>query len=99
MKAIIETGGKQYSVEVGSVIYIEKLDAQEGEKVNFDKVLMSNGVAGNPYVEGARVEGKVVKNGKGKKIKIFTYKQKKTTTRKKQGHRQPYTKVEITKIK
>lgn len=98
MKAIIETGGKQYSVEVGSVIYIEKLDAQEGEKVNFDKVLMSNGVAGNPYVEGASVEGKVVKNGKGKKIKIFTYKQKKTTTRKKQGHRQPYTKLVIESI-
>ena len=97
MKAIIETGGKQYSVEVGSVIYIEKLDAQEGEKVNFDKVLMSNGVAGNPYVEGASVEGKVVKNGKGKKITVFTYKPKKNEKRK-LGHRQPYTKVEISAI-
>lgn len=99
MKAILETGGKQYSVEEGSTIYIEKLDVEEGKKVVFDKVLMANGVVGNPYVEGASVEGKVVKNGKGKKIHIFTYKPNKTSTRKKQGHRQPYTKVEITKIK
>ncbi len=99
MKAIIETGGKQYSVEEGSVIYVEKLDIQEGEKVIFDKVLMSNGVVGNPYVKGSQVEGVVVKNGKGKKITIFTYKPNKTSTRKKQGHRQPYTKVEIKKIK
>ena len=99
MKAIIETGGKQYSVEEKSVIYIEKLDASEGDKVVFDKVLMANGVIGNPYVKGASVEGKVIKNGKGKKINIFTYKPKKTSTRKRQGHRQPYTKVEITKIK
>ena len=61
MKAILETGGKQYSVSVGDVVYIEKLDAQEGEKVVFDKVLMANGVVGNPYVKGASVEGKVVK--------------------------------------
>ena len=99
MKAILETGGKQYSVEEGSTIYIEKLDVEEGKRVVFDKVLMANGVVGNPYVEGASVEGKVVKNGKGKKIHIFTYKPNKTSTRKKQGHRQPYTKVEITKIK
>lgn len=99
MKAIIETGGKQYSVAVGDVIYIEKLDANEGEKVVFDKVLMANGVVGNPLVKGASVEGKVIKNGKGKKINIFTYKPNKTSTRKRQGHRQPYTKVEITKIK
>ncbi len=99
MKAIIETGGKQYSVEEKAVIYIEKLDASEGDKVVFDKVLMANGVIGNPYVKGASVEGKVIKNGKGKKINIFTYKPKKTSTRKRQGHRQPYTKVEITKIK
>ena len=85
MKAIIETGGKQYSVE-------------EGKKVVFDKVLMSNGVVGNPYVEGSKVEGVVLKNGKGKKLTIFTYKPNKTSTRKKQGHRQPYTKVEIKKI-
>lgn len=99
MKAILETGGKQYSVEEGSTIYIEKLDVEEGKRVVFDKVLMANGVVGNPYVEGASVEGKVVKNGKGKKIHIFTYKPNKTSTRKKQGHRQPYTKVEIIKIK
>ena len=99
MKAILETGGKQYSVSVGDVVYIEKLDAQEGEKVVFDKVLMANGVVGNPYVKGARVEGKVVKIGKGKKLHIFTYKPNKTSTRKRQGHLQPYTKVEITKIK
>ena len=99
MKAIIETGGKQYSVNVGDVIYVEKLDAEDGKKVVFDKVLMANGVVGNPYVDGVSVEGKVVKNGKGKKINIFTYKPNKTSTRKKQGHRQPYTKVEITKIK
>ena len=99
MKAILETGGKQYSVQVGDVVYVEKLDIEEGKKVVFDKVLMANGVIGNPYVKGASVEGKVVKNGKGKKINIFTYKPNKTSTRKRQGHRQPYTKVEITKIK
>jgi len=99
MKAIIETGGKQYNVSVGDIIYVEKLDVEEGKKVVFDKVLMANGVVGNPLVKGASVEGKVVKNGKGKKINIFTYKPNKTSTRKRQGHRQPYTKVEITKIK
>lgn len=99
MKAILETGGKQYSVSEGDVIYIEKIDAEEGEKVVFDKILMANGVIGNPLVTGAIVEGKVIKNGKGKKLHIFTYKPNKTSTRKKQGHRQPYTKVEITKIK
>ncbi len=98
MKAIIETGGKQYSVEEGSIIYVEKLDVEEGKKVVFDKVLMSNGVVGNPYVEGSKVEGVVLKNGKGKKLTIYTYKPNKTSTRKKQGHRQPYTKVEIKKI-
>ena len=99
MKAIIETGGKQYNVAEGEVVYIEKLDVEEGKKVVFDKVLMANGVVGNPYVKGASVEGVVVKNGKGKKINIFTYKPNKTSTRKRQGHRQPYTKVEIKKIK
>ena len=99
MKAIIETGGKQYNVAVGDFIYVEKLEVEEGKKVVFDKVLMANGVVGNPYVKGASVEGKVVKHGKGRKINIFTYKPNKTSTRKRQGHRQPYTKVEITKIK
>ena len=99
MKAIIETGGKQYSVTEGSEIYIEKLDVENKKKVVFDKVLMANGIIGNPYVEGASVEAEVVKNGKGKKINIFTYKPNKTSTRKRQGHRQPYTKVVIKKIK
>ena len=99
MKAILETGGKQYNVAVGDFIYVEKLEVEEGKKVVFDKVLMANGVVGNPQVKGASVEGKVLKNGKGKKINIFTYKPNKTSTRKRQGHRQPYTKVEITKIK
>ena len=99
MNAIIETGGKQYNVSVGDKIYIEKIDAKDSSKVVFDKVLMANGVVGNPYVKGASVEGKVLKNGKGKKINIFTYKPNKTSTRKRQGHRQPYTLVEIKKIK
>ena len=99
MYAIIETGGKQVKAVVGEAIYVEKLDVEEGKKVTFDKVLMSNGVVGNPYVEGAKVEGEVVKHGKGKKITIFKYVQKQRSTRKKQGHRQPYTKVEIKTIK
>ena len=99
MKAIIETGGKQYYVAEGDIIYVEKLEAQDGEKVVFDKVLMANGVTGNPYVKGAVVEGTVLKQGKGKKITIFTYVPNKKSTRKKQGHRQPYTKIEIKKIK
>ena len=99
MKAVIETGGKQYYVEEGTVLYIEKLEAEAGETFKFDKVLMANGTVGMPLVDGAYVEAEVVKNGKGKKINIFTYKPNKTSTRKRQGHRQPYTKVEITKIK
>ncbi len=99
MKAIIETGGKQYYVSVGDVIYVEKLTAEEGQKVVFDKVLMAGDVTGNPYVKGATVEGVVLKQGKGKKLTIFTYVPNKKSTRKKQGHRQPYTKIEIKKIK
>ena len=99
MKAIIETGGKQYYVSEGDVIYIEKLDAEEGKEVVFDKVLMADGVVGNPYVKGAKVVGVVEKQGKSKKITIFIYKQKKRSTRKKQGHRQPYTKVTIKSVK
>lgn len=99
MKAIIETGGKQYYISEGDTIYVEKLDASEGSTVVFDKVLMANGVAGNPYVEGVTVEGTVLKQGKNKKITIFTYVPNKKSTRKKQGHRQPYTKIEIKKIK
>lgn len=97
MKAVIETGGKQYYVEEGTVLYIEKLDAQAGDKIKFDKVLMANGTCGMPTLTGASVEGEVVKNGKGKKIIVYKYNQKKNY-RRKQGHRQPYTKVEIKKI-
>lgn len=97
MKAIIETGGKQYYVEEGTVIYVEKLDAEKDSNVTFDRVLMANGVTGRPYVSGAKVTGKVLKHGKQKKILVFKYNQKKKY-RKMQGHRQPYTKVEITKI-
>jgi large subunit ribosomal protein L21 len=98
MKAVIETGGKQYYVEEGSVIYVEKLDAEVGSKIKFDRVLMVNDVLGKPYVANATVEGEVVKHGKNKKIIVFKYNQKKKY-RKTQGHRQPYTKVEIKSIK
>lgn len=98
MKAIIKTGGKQYLVEEGSVIYVEKLNAEENKNVVFDEVLMLDGTFGNPLVKGAKVTGKVVKHGKNKKIRIFKYVNKNKSTRKTQGHRQPYTKVEITKI-
>src|SRR5574344_2194945 len=98
MKAIIKTGGKQYLVEEGSVIYVEKLDTEENKNVVFDEVLMSEGSFGDPLVKGAKVTEKVVKHGKNKKIKIFKYVNKSKSTRKSQAHRQPYTKVEITKI-
>lgn len=97
MKAVIETGGKQYYVEEGSILYVEKLDNEADSKVTFDNVLMVNGTTGMPYVKGAKVEGKVLKHGKSKKIKVYKYKQKKKYHRT-QGHRQPYTKVEITKV-
>ena len=98
MKAIIETGGKQYSVEVGSEIFVEKLDGQEKDKVTFDKVLVLGDVIGHPYVDGAKVTGEIVKQGKQRKIRIFKYRQK-TNYHKTQGHRQPYTRVKITSIK
>ena len=101
MKAVIVTGGKQYTVAEGDVIFVEKLNAEAESTVNFDQVLAvldgENTKIGTPVVEGAKVEAKVVKNGKGKKITIFRYKAKKNE-KKKMGHRQPYTKVEITKI-
>lgn len=97
MKAVIETGGKQYYVEKGSVIYVEKLDNEVGSEVDFNKLLMVNGKVGTPTVEGATVTGEVVKHGKSKKTIVFKYLPKKKS-RKKQGHRQPYTKVEIKKI-
>ena len=98
MKAVIKTGGKQYYVEEGSIIYVEKLTGQEGDKVTFDEVLMLGNKLGNPTIKNVTVEGVIVKHGKGSKIKIFKYKPNTTSTRKKQGHRQPYTKVEIKKI-
>ncbi len=101
MYAVIETGGKQYKVQEGDVIYVEKLDAEAGANVAIDKVLV---VAGNddikvgaPYVENATVDTEVLKNGKSKKIVVYKYKPKKGY-HKKQGHRQPYTKLEIKKI-
>ena len=106
MKAVIVTGGKQYTVAEGDVLYIEKLNAEAEAVVKFEEVLAvldgENSKIGAPVVEGAAVEGaaveaKVVKNGKGKKIHVLKYKAKKGE-KKKIGHRQPYTKVEITKI-
>ena len=98
MKAIIETGGKQYEVEEGTELYVEKLGLNQGDKVVFENVLMVDGKIGTPYVEGAKVTAEVLKNGKQKKILIFKYKNKKKATRRRQGHRQPYTKVVIKKI-
>lgn len=100
MYAVIETGGKQYKVENGDVIYVEKLDAEDGASVDFKVVAVStdDGIkVGAPYVDGAAVTGEVVKSGKGKKIIVATYKPKKGEKRK-MGHRQPYTKVEIKSI-
>ena len=97
MKAIIETGGKQYRVEEGSVIYVEKLDAEVGSEVILDKVLFVNGKTGTPYVDGANVVCTVEKNGRKKKITVFKFKQK-NKYRKKQGHRQPYTCLVVKKI-
>ncbi len=100
MYAIIETGGKQLKVEEGQAIYIEKLDVEAGETVTFDKVLFVGGEnvkVGSPVVAGATVTAKVEKHGRGTKIVVFKYKAKKNY-HKKQGHRQPYTKVVIEKI-
>lgn len=100
MYAIIETGGKQYRVQNGDRITVEKLNAEAGETVVFDKVLVVGGnetKVGTPYIDATTVEGKVIESGKGKKVIIFKYKAKKDY-RKKQGHRQPYTLVEITAI-
>lgn len=98
MKAVIKVGGKQYYVSEGSEIYVEKLNAEAGDEVVFDQVLMLDAKIGSPYLTGVTVTGKVVKNGKNKKIRIFKYKNKNRSNRKTQGHRQPYTKIEITKI-
>ena len=102
MYAIIESCGRQYKVSEGDVVFFEKLEAEEGKKVTFDNVILVSEdgkvQVGNPYVKGVKVEGKVVSHGKHKKIIVFKMKAKKNE-RKKQGHRQPYTKVEITSIK
>ena len=102
MYAIIESCGKQYKVTEGDIVFFEKLDAEEGKKITFDKVILVSEEGkvqiGNPYVKNVKVEGKVVSHGKGKKIIVFKMKPKKNY-RRKQGHRQPYTKVEITSIK
>ena len=101
MFAVIETGGKQYKVSEGEVVFIEKIDGAADDTVKFDKVLAVSGdgsfKVGQPYVDGASVTAKLVKQGKSKKIYVFKYKAKKNE-KKKIGHRQPYTKVEIVKI-
>ena len=101
MYAVIETGGKQYKVSVGDVVFVEKLDVEENAEITFDTVLMAGEgdavTVGTPKVEGATVTAKVLKNGKAKKVVVFKMKRKKNE-RKKKGHRQPYTKVEITAI-
>jgi len=100
--AVIKTGGKQYRVQQGDVIYVEKLDAQNDEVVNFEVLMLAKddaeAVIGTPVVAGAAVEGKVLNQVKAAKVVVYKYKAKKNE-RKKQGHRQPYTKVEITAIK
>ncbi len=101
MYAVIETGGKQYRVQEGDVVYVEKLDAEEGASFDFDKVLLVSKeddlLAGKPYLEGAKVEATVLEQGKAKKIIVYKYKAKKNY-RKKQGHRQPFTKLKIENI-
>ena len=101
MYAVFVTGGKQYKVSEGDLVFVEKLNVAEGETVTFDQVLVVNNDTetklGTPVVDGANVVARVVKNGKAKKIVVFRYKSKKNEKRK-QGHRQPYTKVQIEKI-
>ena len=100
MFAVITTGGKQYKVIEQDIIFVEKLNVEEGATINFDVVALSTDAgfkAGTPTVEGAKVTGTVLKNGKGKKIYVLKYKAKKNE-KKKIGHRQPYTKVQIVKI-
>lgn len=101
MYAVFVTGGKQYKVSEGDTIFVEKLDLEENSAVSFDNVLVvgkeDGAVVGSPVVEGAKVNAKVLKNGKGKKVTVFTYRPKKDSKRK-MGHRQPYTKLEIVSI-
>lgn len=98
MKSVVfETGGKQYRAVKGDELFIEKLDVKENQTVEFDKVLLLDGKAGNPYVSGAKVTAKVLKNGKAPKVVVFKFHRRKSY-HKKQGHRQPFTKIKITKI-
>lgn len=101
MYAVIETGGKQYRVSEGDVLFVEKLPVEAEQTITFDKVLVlgkdDGVVVGSPVVDGAKVTAKVIKNGKGKKITVFTYRPKKDSKRK-MGHRQPYTKVQVESI-
>ena len=97
MNAVVKVGGKQYYVTEGSEIFVEKLNAEAGDKVSFDQVLMLDSKVGSPYLTNVTVEGEVLKHGKQKKVLVYKYNAKKKY-RKMQGHRQPYTKVEITKI-
>ena len=100
MYAVIETGGKQYKVEKGDVIFVERLSAEEESIVNFKVIAINDEkelITGTPYVDSAKVSGKVLKNGKAKKITVFTYKPKKSEKRK-MGHRQPYSKIQIEDI-
>ena len=98
MNAVVKVGGKQYYVTEGSEIFVEKLNAEAGDKVSFDQVLMLDSKVGSPYLTNVTGEGEVLKNGKQKKIRVFKYKSKDRSNRKTQGHRQPYTKIKITKI-
>jgi len=101
MYAVIETGGKQYRVQEGDQVFIEKLEVEAGDTIDFDEVLIVSKDGelsiGNPYVESAKVKASVIENGKGPKVIVFKYKNKEGY-RKKQGHRQPYTKVQIESI-
>lgn len=97
MFAIFETGSKQYRVKKGDIIYVEKLDAKEGQTMSFDKVLMVDSKVGSPFVKNATISCKVVKQGKQKKIRIIKHKRY-SRYLKRQGHRQPYTKLEVTSI-
>ena len=96
--AVIKAGGKQYYVTEGSEIFVEKINCEPGNVVTFDQVLMLDSKVGNPYLTNVTVQGEVLKNGKGRKIRIFKYKSKDRSNRKMQGHRQPYTRIKITKI-
>ena len=98
MNAVIKVGGKQYYVTEGSEIFVEELNAEAGDVVNFNQVLALDSKIGSPYLTDVTVEGEVLKNGKAKKIKVFKYKSKDRSNRRTQGHRQPYTKIKITKI-